>query len=71
MIYKRINTELDGVWNKLKNKSQLRLKFDEDDDTKYRKELKEKKKDLIKRSDQIEDGDFIEGIEIPDLELDS
>jgi hypothetical protein len=71
MIYKRINTELSGVWNKLKNKSQLRLKFDEDDDTKYRKELKEKKKDLIKRSDQIEDGDFIEGIEIPDLELDS
>jgi len=67
MIYRRVHTELNDVFDKIKNKGQLRLKFDEEDDTEYRNELREKRKSLVKRSDEIEDGDFIEGIEIPDL----
>ena len=30
MLYRRLSTELDDVFNKVKKKGQLRLKFDED-----------------------------------------
>ena len=68
MLYRRLSTELDDVFNKVKKKGQLRLKFDEEDDSKYQEQLREKRKELIKRIDQIEDGEFISGVEIPDLD---
>lgn len=68
MLYRRLSAELDDTFNKIKNKGQLRLKFDEEDDSKYQKELREKRKILIERIDQIEDGQFVEGVEIPDLD---
>ena len=73
MMFKTLHKEVEITHNQIKSdrKGQLRLKFDEEDDTKHQEELRAKKKELINRIDQIEEGKFIGGIELELPELDS
>jgi hypothetical protein len=67
MIYELLANEIDKIKGQLRGKGQLRLKFDEEDDTKYKEELKGKRQNLLERYSEIENSDFIE-VELPDLD---